>query len=271
MNYTQSSISSGLLAVIPARFGSTRFPGKPLALLDDKPMIWHVYQQCLKANLISYTVVATDNSQIIDECAKWGIPSTKTGDHHTGTDRVAECAQQPDFRNFAGYINVQGDEPFISPTAIDEVAKALRSCTDDTVAAFNAYSQLHSAVAVCDHNVVKVTLRVNGSALTFSRQPIPYPHNTTELSYFRQLGLYGFTPAGLRNFAATPPGPIERVEGIEMLRFVEHGPAVQMVEVDDNGIAVDTPQDLQRAQMLFDSMSGSHHAGMRQTRSTSAP
>lgn len=249
-----STAGNGLLAVIPARFGSTRFPGKPLALLNGKPMLWHVYQQCLKANSVAHTVVATDDSRIAEECTRWRIPSVITRDHPTGTDRVAECAQQSGFRDFDGYINVQGDEPLISPDSIDTVAEALRSQADDAVTAINAYSDLDDPSAVCDHNVVKVTLRVDGSALAFSRQPIPYPHTATHPTYLRQLGLYGFTPIGLRDFAATTPGPIERAEGIEMLRFLENGPAVQMVKVNDNGIAVDTPQDLQRAQALLSSV-----------------
>lgn len=248
-----SSADTGLLAVIPARFGSTRFPGKPLALLNGKPILWHVYQQCVKANHITYTVVATDDSRIMDECARWGIPAVITGDHSTGTDRVAECAQQQAFCAYDGYVNVQGDEPFISPDAIDKVAAALHNRADDTVTVVNAYSDLRDPSAVCNHNVVKATLRINGSALAFSRQPIPYPHAAAHPTYFRQLGLYGFTPTGLRDFAATMPGPIERAEGVEMLRFLEHGRAVQMVKVDDSGIAIDTPQDLARAQSLLDS------------------
>jgi 3-deoxy-manno-octulosonate cytidylyltransferase (CMP-KDO synthetase) len=207
----------------------------------------------VKANLIAYTVVATDDSRIMDECAKWDIPAVITGDTPTGTDRVAECARQHAFCTYEGYVNVQGDEPFISPDSIDRVAATLHSRVDDAVTVVNAYSDLHDPSAVCDHNVVKVTLRVNGSALAFSRQPIPYPHTATHSSYFRQLGLYGFTPAGLRDFAATTPGPVERAEGVEMLRFLEHGRAVRMVKVDDSGIAIDTPQDLARAQSLLES------------------
>ncbi|MFL6124244.1 3-deoxy-manno-octulosonate cytidylyltransferase [Actinophytocola sp.] len=246
-----SSTFPGLLAVIPARFGSTRFPGKPLVLLGGKPMIWHVYQQCLKADHITQTVVATDDTRIMDECARWSIPAVITGDHSTGTDRVAECAQQQAFSAYDGYVNVQGDEPFISPESIDRVASALHSLNGNTVAVVNAYSGLQDPSTVRDHNVVKVTLRVNGSAMAFSRQPIPYPHAATHPTYFRQLGLYAFTPAGLRDFATTTPGPIERAEGVEMLRFLEHGREVQMVKVDDNGIAIDTPQDLARAQSLL--------------------
>jgi 3-deoxy-manno-octulosonate cytidylyltransferase (CMP-KDO synthetase) len=251
MASTVSSSGGAFLAVVPARFGATRFPWKPLALLNGKPLVWHVYQQCMKANLLAHTVVATDDARIADECARLGIPSVMTGQNLTGTDRVAECAQQPGFRDYDGYVNVQGDEPFVSPSAIDAVAMALRDHVDNAVAAVNAYSDLHDSAAVANHNVVKVTLRIIGCALTFSRQPIPYPHNSAIPAYFRQLGLYGFTSAGLRTFATTAPGPVESTEGIEMLRLLEHGHAVQMVKVNDKGIAVDTPQDLERARSLL--------------------
>lgn len=251
MASTGSSSGGDFLAVIPARFGSTRFPGKPLALLNDKPLVWHVYQRCLKANLLAHTVVATDDARIADECARWGIPSVMTGQNFTGTDRVAECSRQPGFRGYAGYINVQGDEPFVSPAAIDAVVLALREQVDNAVTAVNAYSELDDPDAIANHNVVKVALRTNDCALSFSRHPIPYPHNVTDPTYFRQMGLYGFTDAGLRTFTAATPGPVESAEGIEMLRLLEHGHAVQMVKVNDEGIAVDTPQDLQRAQCLL--------------------
>ncbi|GAB3448664.1 3-deoxy-manno-octulosonate cytidylyltransferase [Actinophytocola sediminis] len=247
-----TDVGRGVLAVIPARYSSSRFPGKPLATIDGKPMLWHVYQQCMKARTIADVVVATDDARIAAACTQWGIPSTMTRDHPTGTDRVAECAQKPEFRDYAGYINVQGDEPFVSPESIDAVGLALRHHCGGTIAAVNAYCDLHEPAEVCDHNVVKLTLRTDGCALAFSRQPIPYPHTSTRLAYCRQLGLYGFTPSGLHAFTTTLPGPVERAEGIEMLRLLERGLAVQMIKVSDTGIAVDTPQDLERAQAFIE-------------------
>lgn len=237
-----------ILVVIPARYSSIRFPGKSLVTLNGKPMIWHVYQQCRRAQTVADIVVATDDARIAAACTQWGIPSTMTRDHPTGTDRVAECAQKPEFNDYAGYINVQGDEPFVSPASIDAVGFALHHQRGDAIAAVNAYCDLREPAEVFDHNVVKLTLRADGSALAFSRQPIPYPHTATRPTYCRQLGLYGFTPSTLHAFATTTPGPVERAEGIEMLRLLEHGFAVHMVKVNDTGIAVDTPQDLERAQ-----------------------
>ncbi|MDW4910286.1 3-deoxy-manno-octulosonate cytidylyltransferase [Streptomyces sp. ADMS] len=230
------------IAVIPCRWGASRFPGKPLALLGDMPLLWHVHQRCQEAKRIDDAVVATDDERIEAACRQLSIPCVMTGDHPTGTDRVAECAQhvQAD-----AYINVQGDEPFIAPAAIDAVSEALVHLSAETLAV-NAYAKLDDAASVIDHNVVKVVVGENGNALMFSRQPIPYPRGHRP-NYLRQLGLYGFTRSGLDLFRRLEQGPVERAEGVEMLRLVEHGHGVRMLPVEDEGIAVDTPEDLERA------------------------
>ncbi|MEU4273134.1 hypothetical protein [Streptomyces sp. NPDC026092] len=147
------------------------------------------------------------------------------------TDRVAECAQR---LHADAYINVQGDEPFISPAAIDSVSEALEHLAPDTLAV-NAYTELTDVGAVLDHNVVKVVVDADRNALMFSRQPIPYPRGDRP-RYLRQFGLYGFTGTALRLFRQLPHGPLERTEGVEMLRFVEHGHRVQMLSVVDDGL-----------------------------------
>ena len=187
------------IAVIPCRWGASRFPGKPLALLGDMPLLWHVHQRCQEAKRIDDAVVATDDERIVAACRRLGIPCVMTGDHPTGTDRVAECAQRV---QADAYINVQGDEPFIAPAAIDAVSEALIHLSAETLAV-NAYAKLDDAASVIDHNVVKVVVGENGNA--------------------------------------------QRAEGDEMLRLVEHGHGVRMLPVEDEGIAVDTPEDLERA------------------------
>jgi len=234
------------IAIIPCRWGASRFPGKPLALLGDKPLLWHVHQRCLEATRLDGVLVATDDSRIEGACRRLGIECMRTREHLTGTDRVAECAVRVPAD---GYINVQGDEPFIAPAAIDAISDALDHLTSGALAV-NAYTELDDAGAVLDHNVVKVVLKSDGNALMFSRQPIPYPRGDRP-RYLRQLGLYGFTGTALRQFEQLRPGPLERAEGVEMLRFVEHGHDVQMVPVMDNGVAVDTPEDLARAFLLL--------------------
>lgn len=233
------------IAVIPCRWGASRFPGKPMALLGDKPLLWHVHQRCMEAERLDGAVVATDDERIEAACRELGIECIRTGEHLTGTDRVAEVAERLPAE---AYINVQGDEPFISPTAIDDMANALEYLSSDTLAV-NAYAELAEVSAVLDHNVVKVVV-ARGEALMFSRQPIPYPKGDHP-TYLRQLGLYGFTGSALRRFRQLQQGPLERVEGVEILRFVEHGYAVRMIPVADNGLAVDTPEDLARAEILL--------------------
>jgi 3-deoxy-manno-octulosonate cytidylyltransferase (CMP-KDO synthetase) len=236
------------IAVIPCRWGASRFPGKPLAQLGDKPLLWHVHQRCLEAKRLDGVVVATDDERIEAACQELGIECVRTGEHLTGTDRVAECAE----RLPAGaYINVQGDEPFISPVAIDAVSEALEHLVPGTLAV-NAYTELDDVGAVLDHNVVKVVVDAESNALLFSRQPIPYPRGDRP-KYLRQLGLYGFTGTALSLFRHLPQGPLERTEGVEMLRFVEHGHGVRMLRVIDDGLAVDTPEDLARASTLLHS------------------
>lgn len=230
------------IAVIPCRWGASRFPGKPLALLGENPLLWHVHQRCLEARTIAEVVVATDDDRIRTACDDRGIRCVMTGEHATGTDRAAECAQ---FLNADAFINVQGDEPFINPDAIDAVSLALAESPSDMLVV-NACTELHTPAAVLDHNVVKAVTATSGNALMFSRQPIPYPRGAYP-TYLRQLGLYGFTPAALRTFHALGQGPLEQAEGVEMMRFIEHGYAVRTVLVEDDGMAVDTPEDLRRA------------------------
>ncbi|GAA2651444.1 3-deoxy-manno-octulosonate cytidylyltransferase [Streptomyces aculeolatus] len=234
------------IAVIPCRWGASRFPGKPLAILGDKPLLWHVHQRCLEAKRLDGAVVATDDERIEAACHDLGIECIRTGKHRTGTDRVAEAAGRLPAE---AYLNVQGDEPFISPTAIDAVSQALGHLPPGTHAV-NAYTELVDAGAVLDHNVVKVVVTAQNEALMFSRQPIPYPKGDRP-KYLRQLGLYGFTSAALQCFRQLQQGPLERVEGVEMLRYVEHGHTVRMISVTDDGVAVDTPEDLARAESLL--------------------
>ncbi|MFH9071353.1 3-deoxy-manno-octulosonate cytidylyltransferase [Streptomyces alboflavus] len=239
------------IAVIPCRWGASRFPGKPLAVLGDKPLMWHVYQRCTQAKRLDEALVATDDERIEAACRELGIPCLMTAEHPTGTDRVAECAQRI---KADAYINVQGDEPFISAAAIDAVSEALLRLEPEMVAV-NAYAELDEVGSVLDHNVVKVVVGSSREALMFSRQPIPYPKGCRP-TYLRQLGLYGFTGDGLRLFRRLPQGPLEQAEGIEMLRLIEHGYGVRMLRVSDTECAVDTPEDLERARARLREVSG---------------
>ncbi len=235
--------------IIPCRYGAVRFPGKSLADIHGKPMLWHVYQQAKKTKSLHEVYVATDDERIADACKQFNIPYIMTRkDHPTGTDRLVECIKTVDADI---YVNVQGDEPMIAPEAIDIVANAILKVSDPRVLASNGYKPIHDPAEVVNTNAVKVTMTTAGLALSYSRLPVPYPKDGTA-EYNRQLGLYAFRKSGLEKFAAYKPGPIELAEGVEMLRFLEHGYEVAMVRTpDDNAISVDTLGDLEQVRKLI--------------------
>ena len=238
-------------AVIPCRYQSSRFEGKPLALIGGKPMMWHVYQQAGKATAIDEVHIATDDERIASVCRELGMNHIMTSSAHpTGTDRVAECARLLDVDVV---VNVQGDEPFILPESINAVARALLDSSRSGLAATNAYSVIESEEDVMDTGVVKVVFSAAGVALAYSRLPIPLAFRRPS-KHYRQLGLYAFHREALEFFASTPQGPIESSESVEMYRFVEHDRPVMMVEVAESGIAVDTPADLFKARQHYDKL-----------------
>lgn len=240
-------------AVIPCRFQSSRFEGKPLALIGNKPMMWHVYQQALKASSIDEVYIATDHQGIGNKCDELGMKWIMTsGEHLTGTDRVAECARKLDADVI---VNVQGDEPFILPESIDAVTKSLLESKISGLAATNGYGVIDAEEDVMDQGVVKVIFSASSLALAYSRLPIPLSFRKAA-AHYRQLGLYAFHRDALEFFAKTPQGPIEESESVEMYRFVEHDRPVLMVGVEESGIAVDTPADLFKARQHFEQHGG---------------
>ena len=237
-----------IIGIIPCRYQSSRFPGKSLALINGKPMMWHVYQRALESNVLDEVYIATDDERIVKVANEHNLKTVMTSDkHETGTDRVAEVASQiqADF-----YINIQGDEPFIEPEAIKLVAQAIIDCDNPLVEAVNAYTFMQDISDVVDTNTVKVVMDVNQRALAYSRQPIPYPKANTA-KYSKLLGLYAFKQSGLQVFIENLPASLEKVEGVEMYRLLEHGYSIQMVKTNDVSISVDTPSDLKRVQKKF--------------------
>ncbi len=237
-----------IIGIIPCRYQSSRFPGKSLALINGKPMMWHVYQRALESNVLDEVYIATDDERIVKVANEHNLKTVMTSDkHETGTDRVAEVASQiqADY-----YINIQGDEPFIEPEAIKLVAQAIIDCDNPLVQAANAYTSMQDISDVVDTNTVKVVMDVNQRALAYSRQPIPYPKANTA-KYSKQLGLYAFKQSGLQVFSENLPASLEKVEGVEMYRLLEHGYSIQMVKTNNVSISVDTPSDLKRVQKKF--------------------
>lgn len=237
-------------AIIPCRYKSTRLEGKPLAMIGDKPMLWHVYQRASLASSLDEIHIATDDERIAAACEQYALSYLMTSPAHaTGTDRVAECAAMLDADVI---VNVQGDEPFIEPASIDTVAHALLNGGDD-VGVSNAYTRLTDDALIHDPGVVKVVFSASGRAMAYSRLPIPLAFREPA-SHYRQLGLYAFRREALQFFAATPQGPLELSESVELFRFIEHDRNVLMVEVTESGIAVDTPDDLRKAVEFYQRM-----------------
>jgi 3-deoxy-manno-octulosonate cytidylyltransferase (CMP-KDO synthetase) len=238
-----------VIGIIPCRFASVRFPGKSIALINGKPMLWHVHQQALKAKLLDQVFVATDDERISGVCKELNIPAIMTHkDHPTGTDRLAECVSEVEADV---YVNVQGDEPMIAPDAIDLVAQAITRFEDPRVLASNGYKLISDVEELANPGAVKVFLTPESMARAYSREPI-IDRSGGSVKYYRQLGLYAFRKSGLQAFATLSPGPIEQAIHVEMLRFVENGYQVAMVQVpEDQAIPVDTPADLDKVSKLM--------------------
>lgn len=229
-----------VLAVIPARYSSSRFPGKPLADIHGKPMIWWVYKQAEKAKLIDELVIATEDDRIAQACEALKLPYIMTDKNHpTGTDRVAEVARKIPAHI---YINVQGDEPLIDPKVIDMAIKPMLN--DSSIKVLNLMSEMKKMHELVSSTVPGVVVNHKSDAIFFSRLPIPFPKNPGA-RYFKQVCVYGFKPEALKLFTSVPQGVIERIEEIELLRFIENSMPIRMIEVESENIAVDTPSDLE--------------------------
>lgn len=227
-----------ILAVIPARFASTRFPGKPLHLIAGKPLVQHVWERCQACTKLDHIVVATDDQRIVDACNAFGADVRLTSpDHPSGTDRMAEIAQA--FPEADILLNVQGDEPLISPRLIDELASTLAA--DPSLPMITAAAVLTDPRLLDDPNVVKVTTTTTGRALYFSRSRIPYPRQSdSRTQWLWHKGIYGYRREFLLQFVSWPPSMLEMTESLEQLRALENGGAIQVVLTDEDSPGVDT-------------------------------
>lgn len=239
----------GILGVIPARYASSRFPGKPLADIQGKSMIARVYSQCEKAKGLDAVMVATDDTRIYEHVAAFGGQVSMTSEHHmSGTERVAEIAAL--YPGFTHYINIQGDEPFLSPHQIDQVATLLLENPDLNIATL--VKPIHEVSALFSPHVVKTVRDEAGYALYFSRSPIPYCRAATTReawfehhTYFKHIGIYGFTQEMLLRIPHLPPVAAEQAESLEQLRWLGHGYPILTAVTHEEAVAIDTPQDLE--------------------------
>jgi 3-deoxy-manno-octulosonate cytidylyltransferase (CMP-KDO synthetase) len=234
-----------VIAVIPARYGSSRLPGKALAEIDGVPMVVRVWRQASQAKTLSRVIVATDDERIARIVrAAGGVAEMTAATHQSGTDRIAEVAE----RIHAGvYINVQGDQPFIAPQDLDALAAPMRA--DAAIAMATLAAPILDPRDWLDPNKVKVVCDANGDALYFSRSPIPFwrDHDGVPPSALRHIGVYAYRRDFLLRFAAMKPGVLEQIEKLEQLRAMEHGYRIRVVAAVAPSLEVDTPADLARA------------------------
>jgi 3-deoxy-manno-octulosonate cytidylyltransferase (CMP-KDO synthetase) len=235
--------------IIPARYASSRFPGKPLAEIAGKPMVVHVCERAAKSGAAAVHV-ATDDERIARAVRAHGHHALMTrADHRSGTDRLAEAAKKLKLRDSEIIVNVQGDEPLISPRLISQVARILERKKDAAVS--TACHAIHDENSVSNPNVVKVVLDAEGYALYFSRSRIPYPRDGAAQCY-RHAGIYGYRVAFLKRYSRLKPGPLEKAEALEQLRVLWHGHRIA-VAVSETEIppGVDTPQDLEAVRRMI--------------------
>jgi len=234
------------IVIIPARYGSTRFPGKPLCHLLGKPMIQHVYERAMEARRVNDVFVATDSAEIFSAVRGFGGNAVMTSaEHKSGTDRIAEAVCKLDA---AGEIivNLQGDEPMIMPEMIDS---AIRAMEDERAAIGTLAKKIERAEEIEDPNVVKVVFNAEGFALYFSRSPIPYHRDQAQKTfYYKHIGIYAYRREVLLRFSRLEPTMLEEIEKLEQLRALERGFTIKVCETPFETIGVDTASDLERVE-----------------------
>lgn len=235
-----------IIGVIPSRYQSSRFPGKPLAMINSRPMIWWVYQQALKVPNIDEVIIATDDERIEETCRSFGMNVMMTSAaHRTGADRVAEAARRTDGDI---YLNIQGDEPLIDPHAISQIIDAMLS--DPSCYYVGLRSRLEGKDELNNPNVVKTVTDRDGYAIYFSRAPIPY--NDSYDAAYRVMGLYGYTRDFLLKFQSWGQSTLELAEnGVEMLRAMEHGYRIKLLDTKYHSIGVDLPEHIQQVEEIM--------------------
>jgi 3-deoxy-manno-octulosonate cytidylyltransferase (CMP-KDO synthetase) len=238
-----------ILGIIPARFASSRFPGKVLAQVSSKSVLQRVYERACLARYLTATMIATDDERIYQAARGFGARVVMTrADHVSGTDRVAEAASA---ENAELVVNIQGDEPLIDPAAID--AAILPLAHDPEIVMGTLKKAIEDPREIGDANVVKVVTDRNGDAIYFSRCPIPYERDQARPgTHFKHIGLYVYRREFLLRYPALPVGPLEQAERLEQLRALENGYRIRVVETECESLGVDTPEDLERVCKLFE-------------------
>jgi 3-deoxy-manno-octulosonate cytidylyltransferase (CMP-KDO synthetase) len=235
-----------IVCIIPSRYESLRFPGKPLADLCGKPMIQHVYERVLKANIVSSVAVATDDERIFAAVEKFGGHAIMTSVKHlSGTDRIAEAVSGLDLEDSDIVVNIQGDQPLFEPAQIEEVVRPLLN--DPTVPMSTLVYKIVRDEEITHPNAVKTVFDRNHFAVYFSRATIPFVRDSgQEVSYYKHHGIYAYRKEFLHVFTRLPEGVLEKLEALEQLRAIEHGYRIKVVETLYDSVEVDTPLELDR-------------------------
>lgn len=232
-----------VVVVIPARYQSSRFPGKPLVVIAGKTMIERVYEQIKKVSKIEEVIVATDDLRVADEVAAFGGKVVMTGECGCGTERVYEAIKDYPCDIV---INVQGDEPLIKPDMVRELMDAFK---DPGVSMATLCKEIVEAADINDTNIVKVVRDRKGDALYFSRNPIPYNRDErTDVKYFKHIGIYGYKKSFLCEYVQTKKTPLELAENLEQLRVLEQGQKIRVIQTAYDSIGVDVPDDILRVE-----------------------
>lgn len=243
------------MGIIPARFASSRFPGKALAPLAGRPMLQHVWERAQKSRYLDDLLVATDDERIADAVRQFGGRVRMTrADHPSGTDRLAEVASS---EHASLYVNIQGDEPLIDPDAIDAAILSVHG--DEDVAMGTLKKQIVDPTDIVNTNVVKVVTNLLNDAIYFSRCPIPYERDGQSgvPLYFKHIGLYVYRRDFLLSYPDLSVGPLEKAERLEQLRALENGYRIRVVNTEYESLGVDTPEDLERVNQLFSAVAES--------------
>lgn len=242
-------MSNRVVAVIPARYAASRFPGKLMKPLGQIPVIQHTWQNVQNAQIFDEVILVTDSDEIQNHLEPLGARVFRSKKvHPTGSDRIAEIAPYLDADII---INVQGDEPFIQKEPLQQLISCFEKDVNQEISLASLKMKLASQ-EVNNPNIVKVITDVDGYALYFSRSPIPYLRAETHAAtYYRHIGVYAFRKEALLNFALLSPGPLEKIEMIECLRFLENKMKIKMIETNFIGVGIDTPEDLERAKHLL--------------------
>lgn len=239
------------IAMIPARYASTRFPAKLMQLLGNKTVIHHTYDNTVKTGLFNQVIVVTDSQIIFDEIKKKGgevVMSLNT--HESGSDRIAEAVENLDTEIV---VNVQGDEPFVQKTPLEKLLNVFKEDKNKQIQVASLMQVMKDKKNIEDPNYVKVAVDLHMNALFFSRNVIPYPRDQSlAINYYEHIGIYAFRKQALMNFTNWPITPLEAAEKIECLRYLEHGITLKMVLTDYMGIEIDTPEDLLLAKKWLD-------------------